>query len=203
MEFQEKLQMLRRQRGLTQEELAASLYVSRTAISKWESGRGYPSIDSLRAIADFFAVTVDELLSGSQMLSLAASEQKQTSRRFFDLIFGLLDISAILLLFLPFFVQRTGDGFFAVTLLSLGGIQTYLKVLYILAVSLTAAFGVLTLSLQACKAWAWVKYKSALSLALSGFSVLLFIVSAQPHPNAAIFVFALTAIKAILLITRR
>ena len=44
MEFNEKLQELRKQRGLTQEELAERLYVSRTAISKWESGRGYPNI---------------------------------------------------------------------------------------------------------------------------------------------------------------
>ena len=42
MEFYEKLQELRKSRGLTQEELAEMLYVSRTAISKWESGRGYP-----------------------------------------------------------------------------------------------------------------------------------------------------------------
>ena len=48
--------------GLTQEELAESLYVSRTAISKWESGRGYPNIDSLKAISKFFSVTIDELL---------------------------------------------------------------------------------------------------------------------------------------------
>ena len=38
MELNEKLQMLRKQKGLTQEQLAAELYVSRTAISKWESG---------------------------------------------------------------------------------------------------------------------------------------------------------------------
>ena len=38
MEFHEKLQALRRQKGLTQEELAAELFVSRTAVSKWESG---------------------------------------------------------------------------------------------------------------------------------------------------------------------
>ena len=64
MEFHEKLQEPRKQKGLTQEDLAASLYVSRTAISKWESGRGYPNIDSLKAIAKFYSVTIDKLLSG-------------------------------------------------------------------------------------------------------------------------------------------
>ena len=53
MEFNEKLQQLRKSRGLTQEELAEALYVSRTAISKWESGRGYPSIDSLKEISNY------------------------------------------------------------------------------------------------------------------------------------------------------
>ena len=41
MEFHEKLQKLRSDEGLTQDELAEKLFVSRTAISKWESGRGY------------------------------------------------------------------------------------------------------------------------------------------------------------------
>ena len=61
MEFHEKLQELRKQKNLTQEELSEILFVSRTAISKWESGRGYLSIDSLKAIADFFGVTIDDL----------------------------------------------------------------------------------------------------------------------------------------------
>ena len=56
MEFHEKLQELRKSRGLTQEELAGILFVSRTAISKWESGRGYPSIDSLKQIANYFSI---------------------------------------------------------------------------------------------------------------------------------------------------
>ena len=54
MEFNEKLQELRKQKGLTQEELAVTLFVSRTAVSKWESGRGYPNIESLKTIAEFF-----------------------------------------------------------------------------------------------------------------------------------------------------
>ena len=50
-----------------QEELAEALYVSRTAVSKWESGRGYPSIDSLKEISRYFSVTIDDLLSGEQL----------------------------------------------------------------------------------------------------------------------------------------
>ena len=61
MEFNEKLQQLRKSKGLTQEELAQAIYVSRTAVSKWESGRGYPNIDSLKELAKFFSVTVDSM----------------------------------------------------------------------------------------------------------------------------------------------
>ena len=87
MEFNEKLQELRKRRGLTQEELAEALYVSRTAISKWESGRGYPSIDSLKAIAGYFSVTIDELLSGDEVLAIAEEDHKQKEMQSRDLVF--------------------------------------------------------------------------------------------------------------------
>lgn len=54
MEFNEKLQQLRKKKGLTQEQLAEELFVSRTAISKWESGKGYPNIESLKKISKTF-----------------------------------------------------------------------------------------------------------------------------------------------------
>ena len=80
MELGEKLQELRKRKGLTQEELAEALYVSRTAISKWESGRGYPSIDSLKQISGYFSVSIDDLLSGEKLLSLAETENKANVR---------------------------------------------------------------------------------------------------------------------------
>lgn len=51
MEFNDKLQELRKRENLTQEELAEILHVSRAAVSKWESGRGLPNIDSLKDIS--------------------------------------------------------------------------------------------------------------------------------------------------------
>ena len=105
MEFHEKLQELRKKKGITQEELAELLFVSRTAVSKWETGRGYPNIDSLKAIAGFYKVTIDELLSGEELLNIAECDSREKERHLCDLMTGLLDASAVLLLFLPLFGQ--------------------------------------------------------------------------------------------------
>jgi len=88
MEFNEKLQELRKQKGLTQEELAGHLFVSRAAISKWESGRGYPGIDSLKSISKFFSVSIDDLLSGDELIILAEEEQKEKPRGYVCTICG-------------------------------------------------------------------------------------------------------------------
>ena len=122
MEFNEKLQALRKQKGLTQEELAEKLYISRTAVSKWESGRGYPNIDSLKAISKLFGITIDELLSGDELLNIAEEDTKLKERALRDLIFGLLDCSMALLLFLPLFGQKADGVFRAVSLLALSDI---------------------------------------------------------------------------------
>ena len=74
MEFNEKLQQLRIGKNLTQQQLAEQLYVSRTAISKWESGKGYPNIESLKCISRFFSITIDELLSSEELITLAEAE---------------------------------------------------------------------------------------------------------------------------------
>ena len=199
MEFNQKLQQLRKNKGITQEELADALFVSRTAVSKWESGRGYPNIDSLKAIAVFFCVTVDELLSSDEMLVFAASAQKQTAKKFRDLAFGLADLAAVLLLFLPLFADRSGVGVLAVSLLSLGAWQGHALV-YLLLVITTALAGVCMLALQGCEARLWLKSKIELSLALSTLSVLAFVLGL--HPYAAVFSFVLLLMKVILLLRR-
>jgi len=198
MELNEKLQELRKQKSLTQEELAEVLFVSRTAISKWESGRGYPSIDSLKAIAKFFGVTVDELLSGDELLTIAEEDSRQKEHRFRDLVFGLLDCSLAMFFFLPFFGQTENAVIRAVSLLSLTETAPYLKAAYFAAVIGTAAFGILTLALQPCRRAFWMKNKNKLSLALNAAETLLFIISSQPY--AAAFLFLFLIIKTFMLI---
>ncbi len=201
MEFNEKLQELRKRKGLTQEELAEALYVSRTAISKWESGRGFPNIESLKAISKYFSVSLDELLSGEEILAIAENDHKQKERTLRDLIFGLLDCAIALLLFLPFFGQKT-DGFIrSVSLLALSDIQMYLKTAYIAFVCTMIVLGIMTLALQNCHQKLWIQSKSVLSMALSAVGVCLFIISQQPY--AAVFVFAFLIIKVLMLIKRQ
>ena len=201
MEFNQKLQELRKQKGLTQEELAEKLYVSRTAISKWESGRGYPNIDSLRAIARFFSVTLDELLSSNELLTIAEEDTKRKQKNFRDLMYGLLDLCISLLLFLPFFAEKADGMLQSVSLVALHSVQSYLKVAYFTVVIATIAMGVLTLALQNCQAAVWQKNKTTLSLLLGILSLVLFMISSQPY--AAVFSFALLAIKAFALIKRK
>ena len=197
MEFNEKLQELRKQKGLTQEELAELLYVSRTAISKWESGRGFPNIESLRAISKYFSVSLDELLSGEEILAIAEKDHKEKERTIRDLVFGLLDCGMALLLFLPFYGQKADGIIQEVSLLVLNEIQLYLKIAYLTFAGTMIVLGIMTLALQNFRQRLWTQCKNILSLALSTVGVCLFIVSQQPY--AAVFVFAFLIIKTLML----
>ena len=201
MEFNEKLQDLRKQKGLTQEELAEYLYVSRTAISKWESGRGFPNIESLKAISKFFSVSLDELLSGEEILAIAEKDHKEKERTIRDLVFGLLDCGMALLLFLPFFGQKADGVIREISLLALREVQPYLKTAYIAFVGIMIVLGIITLALQNCRQRLWTHSKSVLSMAVSTVGVCLFIISQQPY--AAVFVFVFLIIKALMLIKRQ
>ena len=193
MEFGEKLQTLRKQKGLTQEELGAQLFVSRTAISKWELGKGYPNIESLKAIASFFGITVDELLSSEEILSVAEQDGKRKENRLKNLIFALVDISFILLLFLPFFALRGNNTINSVSLLCLKNTQTYIKIVYFALVFSSVLMGVIQLILSSCKSMFLLKSKRKISLVISIIIVVVFSASLQPY--ASIFAFTFLLIK--------
>ncbi len=198
MEFNEKLQELRKSRDLTQEQLAEQLYVSRTAISKWESGRGYPSIDSLKEIAKFFAISLDDLLSNEEILTMAQADNKRQIHHIQDIVFGLLDCSIASFLFLPIFAHKEGDVIEAIPLLALKEAPGYIVIPYYIIVFGLILCGIVTLALQNCAATGWLKMKGRISLGISTIGALFFCVSLEPY--AAMFTFLFLVIKALMLI---
>lgn len=194
MEFNEKLQQLRKHEGITQEELAEAIFVSRTAVSKWESGRGYPGIESLKALAKYFDVTVDALLSCDEILTIAEDDTKQKAHNLMDLIFGLIDCSAATLLFLPLFGQKVGDAVQEFSLFALTTVSSWLKAVYAVLIIALMLTGVFTLALQNYKNRFWCSAKRPLSLVINAVAAIAFIASKQPYAAALLFVFF--AIKA-------
>ncbi|HEM6117203.1 helix-turn-helix domain-containing protein [Streptococcus pluranimalium] len=77
MKFHNRLVDLRKEKGLSQEELAEKLYVSRQTISNWERGRTYPDINSLLLIATFFDVSLDNLIKGDVDIMKHQVDQSQ------------------------------------------------------------------------------------------------------------------------------
>ena len=102
MKFSDKLKMFRVEHNLTQDELADKIYVTRTAISKWETDNGYPSIESLKQIAKLFNATIDELLSEEDLKHKEDLELKNSKTNHIIALIGLglAIISAICLFFI-------------------------------------------------------------------------------------------------------
>ena len=200
MEFNEKLQELRKSRGLTQEDLAEILYVSRTAVSKWESGRGYPSIDSLKDISKFFSVSVDDLLSGEKLLSLAQNENKANIRNMCDLLFGITDLFSFILVVLPLY-PNTIEGFvYSVNLLNYVQGSQLNKTIYWIAFISLFAVGIINLILTKIEAKKSNSVLLAVSTAINVFTVLLLAVTREAY--AVVVAFLLLIIKGVILLKR-
>lgn len=123
----ERLYQLRRSRGMSQEQLAERIGVSRQTISKWEGGLSTPDLEKLIALADCFEITMDELVRGHGVPvppSAAASQQPmedplKLSRiaGFLLCVLGLLCLTvAVLILLLHPQTMGNLGGSFAITI---------------------------------------------------------------------------------------
>ena len=198
MEFHEKLQKLRKNRGLTQEELAEALYVSRTAVSKWESGRGYPSIDSLKEISNYFSVSIDDLLSGEKLLKIAEKENKYNIRAICDLLFGMVDVCSFMLILLPLYPNTVNGFVYSVNLLAYAETTSFNRVIYwVLFVSLimVGAVKILLTKLGIKKSH---KMITGLSMLLNILMVLFLAMAREAY--AIVLAFVLLLIKVVLLL---
>ena len=198
MEFHEKLRELRKNRGLTQEELAEALYVSRTAISKRESGRGYPSIDSLKEISNYFSVTIDDLLSGEKILSIAEKENEANLRNICDLLFGILDVCSFILIVLPLYPNMVNGFVSSVNLFAYTQITSLKRFLYWSMFMLLIAVGIVKLLLTKFKIERWNERMTGISMV---FSIVIVLFLAMTRETYAIIVtFLLLVIKGVLLL---
>ena len=196
MEFNEKLQELRKSRSLTQEELAEALFVSRTAISKWESGRGYPSIDTLKEISRFFSITIDDLICSDEMITVAETDKKEFVSKYISLICNALDILLAILLFIPAFGNGTASSE-TVTLFGLSGIAPWLRTVFVVLIGITILNGICGLIIANCNKSVWNSHRLVTGVVLSILSVTVFIVTRQPY--AGIVCFAFLVIKGFLI----
>ena len=197
MEFHEKLQELRKSRGLTQEELAEALFVSRTAVSKWESGRGYPNIDSLKGIARFFSVSVDELIRPEEIVTAAEEDKKDFAGRHLALICGILDILTGILLFMPVFGNGP-ESHEAVSLFGLTGIRPWIRMVFIAVISLTTVNGILTTVMSHFGKPVWNRRRLMAGAVLTILGAALFVITRQPY--AGIVFFAVLVAKGVLIL---
>lgn len=201
MEFNEKLKELRNSRGLTQEELAAALFVSRTAISKWESGRGYPSIDSLKEISSFFSITLDELVSGEKLLSLAEKENQVHLQNLFDLLIGVIDLCYLMLIVLPLYPKTMGLYIASVNLFNYVETSALNQKLYWALFLLIILNGLTEIILTKLKDRSMYSKIVGINMVLSILSVIFLSLTGETYATALAFL--LLALKSVLYIKGR
>ena len=198
MEFSEKLQKLRTQRNLTQEQLANQLFVSRTAISNWETGRGTPNLDSLQAIAKLFGVSLDELLSTEEVVVMAKNENKRNTEQILCYIDSVLNLMSVFGFLLPMYKVFKNNVYYCVPLYQYSGFMH--KTIFIIQ-SVILLCGVLGLIFQwkeKEKIYNFVKFSGYILMI-----IFIFLLIALNHPNASSFCFAFLLIKGMVLIKGR
>lgn len=200
MTFGEKIQKLRTEMGLTQEQLAKELYVSRTAISKWESNRGYPNIESLKQLSKIFSVSIDDLLSGEELVSLAEEENQSNRKRIFSFVIGLLDLLTISFWLLPLYGQSDGKLIRMVNLLSLKETSSMTQIIYMTLPTIIALAGVVEIIWYVRGKLDGLQKSTVLSTVLHILAVSVFILTRQPY--ATMLMFMLFLFKVVIIVDR-
>lgn len=114
--MKERINLLRKKMGLSQEELANKIGVSRQAVSKWESGQSMPDLDKIIALSDLFGVSTDYILKGTDVSYDEGSLNAETSKKI--MISGAI-IFALLTLMIAFSLNRFRDD--EIFMLTIGG----------------------------------------------------------------------------------
>ena len=196
MDFGEKLKALRTERGLTQEQLAARLYVSRTAVSKWETGGGSPNLDSLQAVARLFDVSVDDLLSTDDLIVLARDERRSTARSSGMLSFGLLDVLAVMFAFIPLYGVDDGSFVRMANLADYGASVDFGASFAVMAAAVVSLMfvGAVEIVLAAAGSRRAARIVALVGFAVQALAVVLFASTMQPYATTLMFALLLAKV---------
>lgn len=196
MDFGEKLKALRTERGLTQEQLAARLYVSRTAVSKWETGGGSPNLDSLQAVARLFDVSVDDLLSADDLIVIARDERRSTARSSGMLSFGLLDVLAVVFAFIPLYGVDDGSFVRMANLADYGASVDFGASFAVMAAAVVSLMfvGAVEILLAAAGSRRAARIVALVGFAVQALAVVLFASTMQPYATTLMFALLLAKV---------
>ena len=195
MELSKKIKQIRNENKLTQEQFAEKMLVSRTAVSKWENGTCYPSIDYLKYMSQTFKISLDKLLSNEEILEIAKIENQSNISKYNSLLFCLLDIIRIVFIFLPLYSYKTNDFIYSVSLFNSNDLNSTLKIIFMLIFIIFLALGIIELIFN---------YKgnnrflNKISIFLDVISIFVLLFTKQPYVIALMFVIFI--IKTIMLV---
>ena len=125
MEFCEKLKELRAEKGVTQAKLAADIHISRSAVAKWENGLGLPNDESLKLLAEYFGITVKDLLPDKPTEEILVSKNKTINQQWKAIIFLSIGCLIGLLILGIVFIEPLRDS---LELIGIGGITSALGI---------------------------------------------------------------------------
>lgn len=175
MEFGDKLKAIREENHWTQEDLAEKLYVSRVTISKWETGRGLPNLDSLLRLSDISGISINDLISTEKAIECGRNEVKEGKDKAKLRFLFLLDVLTFLLLVLPIFRSVQDGAIGSVSLFVLSTMALWQKTVIVLIISIEVLIGLVSIFRE--------KSYWKLSLAASLFLIVVLVLALQPYPS--------------------
>ena len=177
MEVNKKIQKLRRENNLTQDQLAEKLGVSKTYIVRIENGKILPSLKDIKNIAKILDVNASDLTSFDDLIFIAESDNYNKSDRKTTLFFAILDILSISFIFMPFYVKNNS----AMTLIELKPLSSLLYMAYLGLLIVSFIVGVLEIVFSANNKKSKLKNVKLISVIVYTFSILIFALSKQSY----------------------
>lgn len=106
MKFSQQIKKLRRDQGLTQEELATKIHVTRQAVSNWENDKNLPDLETLIVMSQTFQLSLDQLiLGGTEMTNKLINDASETKRAKFNFWSALIGGSLMVIGFICFLIK--------------------------------------------------------------------------------------------------